>query len=214
MSTNPKTTETWHTLLPTTLGELTLVRDADAVLGLYYPRHWYLPDRASFGPRSDDGFEEVVRQLEEYLAGRRRTFELALAPHGDQFQHSVWDLVARVPYGHTVTYGDLATRLGRGTTPQEVGAAVGRNPSCIFIPCHRVVGWNNKLTGYAGGLTRKRALLDLEQSSPAALQEPQRRGCGRRERWPVRPELLDDRLTLRPLPPSTRRGASTERPET
>jgi methylated-DNA-[protein]-cysteine S-methyltransferase len=123
-----------------------------------------MPDRAEFGPRTDRGFGDVARQLEEYLSGVRKEFDLPLEAHGSAFQRRVWDLIAQVPYGQTTTYGDLARRLGGDVTAQEVGAAVGRNPFCILIPCHRVVGSTGKLTGYAGGLKRKQALLDLEQT--------------------------------------------------
>jgi methylated-DNA-[protein]-cysteine S-methyltransferase len=154
---------TRHTVLATRLGELTIVRDDTAVVGLYFPRQWYRPDPDTFGPRGDDGFDDVTAQLEEYLAGERQDFDLALRPHGDALQRRVWALIAEVPYGETTTYRDLARRLGWEANPQQVGAAVGRNPMSILVPCHRVVGSNGKLTGYAGGLWRKRALLDLEQ---------------------------------------------------
>jgi methylated-DNA-[protein]-cysteine S-methyltransferase len=159
----------WHTVVPTTLGQLTLVRNRDGLCGLYFPHHWYLPDPATFGPRSDEGFDEAVGQLGEYLGGQRRVFDLAMAPTGDEFQHRVWDLVRRVPYGDTATYGDLARHLGGDVTAQQVGAAVGRNPLCIVVPCHRVVGRDGKLTGYAGGIGRKRHLLELEQATQPAL---------------------------------------------
>lgn len=133
--------------------------------GLYFPRHWPRPDRTAFGPRSDDGFEEVARQLGEYLGGSRRAFELPVTVKGTEFDRRVWELVAQVPYGETTTYGDLARALGTGTDPRDVGAAVGRNPLCIVIPCHRVVGSTGKLTGYAGGLDRKRTLLEIEHAS-------------------------------------------------
>jgi methylated-DNA-[protein]-cysteine S-methyltransferase len=152
-----------HTLLATPLGELTVVRRADALTGLYFPGHWPKPDRASFGARTGRGFEKVARQLGEYLAGQRDTFDLRLEPRGTPFQRRVWDLIAQLPYGRTTSYGELARRLGGDATPQEVGAAAGSNPLSILIPCHRVIGSTGKLTGYAGGLARKRALLDLEQ---------------------------------------------------
>jgi methylated-DNA-[protein]-cysteine S-methyltransferase len=153
-----------HAVLATRLGELTLVRRGDRLTGLYFPHHWYMPDRAAFGPRTDAGFAEAGRQLAEYLAGTRTSFELPLEPDGTEFQRRVWELVSQIPYGQTTTYGELARRLGGGATPQEVGAAVGRNPLCILIPCHRVVASTGKLTGYAGGLHRKRLLLDLERA--------------------------------------------------
>jgi methylated-DNA-[protein]-cysteine S-methyltransferase len=151
-----------HTVLPTDLGELTVVRDEEALTGLYFPRHWPRPDRAAFGQRADEGFEEVARQLGEYLTGERSAFELPLKVTGGEFDRRVWSLIERIPYGQTATYGDLARDLGPGTDPRDVGAAVGRNPVSIVIPCHRVVGATGKLTGYAGGLARKRALLEIE----------------------------------------------------
>jgi len=152
-----------HAVLQTSLGELTVVQEGGSLTGLYFPRHWPRPDRAAFGAQSADGFAEVTRQLGEYLAGQRGTFDLPLKVSGSEFDRFVWDLISQVPYGQTTTYGELARRLGNGASPQDVGAAVGRNPLCVVIPCHRVVGSTGKLTGYAGGLARKRALLDIEQ---------------------------------------------------
>jgi methylated-DNA-[protein]-cysteine S-methyltransferase len=162
----------WHMVVSTALGELTLVRDADGLRGLYFPHHWYRPDPATFGPRRADGFEAAAGQLAEYLAGQRREFDLPLSPRGDGFQLRVWGLVRQIRYGDTVTYGALAGRLGGDVTAQQVGAAVGRNPLCIVVPCHRVVGAAGKLTGYAGGLARKRHLLDLEQTGQPPLVLP------------------------------------------
>jgi methylated-DNA-[protein]-cysteine S-methyltransferase len=157
-----------HTVHGTRLGDLTIVRDGDALTGLYFPHHWYRPGPASFGSRHDRGFDDARRQLDEYLAGTRTAFDLPLAPHGSDFQVRVWELIAAVPYGQTASYGDLARRLADGASAQasaqEVGAAVGRNPLSILIPCHRIIGSTGKLTGYAGGLKRKRLLLDLEQA--------------------------------------------------
>ena len=153
-----------HTVLATSLGELTLVRESGSLTGLYFPRHWPRPDRAAFGARGDTGFEEAARQLGEFLAGDLTSFSLPLEVKGHEFDRQVWELVARVPYGETVTYGELARSVGAGTKPQDVGAAVGRNPLCIIIPCHRVVGATGRLTGYAGGLNRKRALLEIESA--------------------------------------------------
>ncbi|OBC12462.1 hypothetical protein A5784_33295 [Mycobacterium sp. 852013-50091_SCH5140682] len=144
------------------LGRLTLVRNETGLCGLYFPHHWYRPSAATFGPQRDHGFDQVIGQLDEYLAGERTQFELALSVHGDPLQIAVWQLVARIPYGVTTTYGALAAQID-GATAQQVGAAVGRNPLSIVVPCHRVVGQGGKLTGYAGGLARKRRLLELER---------------------------------------------------
>jgi methylated-DNA-[protein]-cysteine S-methyltransferase len=163
---------TGHTVLATRLGELTVVRKSGVLTGIYFPRHWPRPDRAAFGPRTGRGFEEVASQMAEYLAGARSAFDLPFEACGTEFQRRVWDLVLKVPYGQTTTYGELARRVGQDATPQEAGAAVGRNPLCILIPCHRVIGSSGKLTGYAGGLHRKRALLEIEQASTARMRHP------------------------------------------
>ena len=153
-----------HTVLATSLGELTVVREVEAVTGLYFPRHWPRPDRTAFGPRTGEGFEDIARQLGEYLNGDRTEFELPLKVSGSEFDRRVWELIAGIPYGETTTYGEIARSLGAGTEPRDVGGAVGRNPVCIIIPCHRVIGVTGKLTGYAGGLDRKRALLEIEHA--------------------------------------------------
>ncbi len=161
-----------HTVMASPLGQLTLVRHGGRLTGLYFPRHWPRPDRAAFGARTARGFGAVQRQLAEYLAGQRTWFDLPLEPGGTGFQRRVWDLIAQVPYGRTTSYGDLARRLGGGVTPQEVGAAVGQNPLCIVIPCHRVIGSTGKLTGYAGGLQRKRVLLEMEARRSHGNERP------------------------------------------
>jgi methylated-DNA-[protein]-cysteine S-methyltransferase len=163
MKQAPVSAAATHTTIASRLGDLTVVARDGAVTGLYFPHHWYMPDRAGFGERSDVRFGDVREQLGRYLAGDRRRFDVPVRAHGDKLQERVWDLVSQISYGETVTYGELARDLGDGTTAQEVGAAVGRNPVCILIPCHRVVGAGGKLTGFAGGLQRKRFLLDLER---------------------------------------------------
>ena len=158
-----------HTVVTTRLGELTLVSENGALTGLYFPRHWPRPDRTAFGPRTDQGFDEAARQLHDYLDGRRSVFELPMTAKGSDFDVQVWKLICTVPYGQTTSYGEIARELGAGTDPRDVGAAVGRNPLCILIPCHRVVGSTGKLTGYAGGLDRKRALLEIEHAAARQL---------------------------------------------
>ncbi len=154
-----------HTITESPLGELTLVADDGRLTGVYFPHHWYAPDPATFGPRSEAGLAAARDQLAEYFAGDRTRFELALAPRGDAFQAKVWKLIADIPYGRTTTYGDLARAVGGAVTPRDVGVAVGRNPLSVVVPCHRVVGQDGRLTGYAGGLARKRFLLDLEEAA-------------------------------------------------
>jgi len=153
-----------HTLVESPIGALTLVAEDGALTGLYFPHHWYLPDPATFGPRVEHGFDEVRAQLAEYFAGQRRRFDLPLRATGDEFQLRVWALLERIEPGRTTTYGELAAELGDPRLAREVGAAVGRNPLSIVVPCHRVLGKGGKLTGYAGGLARKRFLLELERA--------------------------------------------------
>lgn len=151
-----------HTVIDSPIGELTLV-NADGVLsGLYMSDHRPAPDIDSFGERISDGFDESVAQLGEYFAGRRLHFGLPLAPIGTAFQREVWEALKRIEYGTTRTYAEVASDLGRPTAVRAVAAANARNPLCIVVPCHRVIGSGGKLTGYAGGLERKRFLLDRE----------------------------------------------------
>lgn len=156
----PRTT--WHTTMGSVLGELTLVRDDNGVRGLHFPHHRPLPSRAGFGARSTEGFEDTVTELEQYLAGTRRGFDVALAARGDELAHRVWQRVAQIGYGASATYGEIAAQIGDGVSAQQVGGAVARNPLCILVPCHRVLGHDGRLVGYAGGLPRKRHLLELE----------------------------------------------------
>lgn len=163
---------TRHTTFETSLGELTLVADSETLTGIYFPSHWHLPGRADFGPpvtvADDPLFARTAAQLQQYLDGARLTFDLPIALSGTPFQQRVWEQLKHIPYGETVTYGELATTLGE-TTAWEVGQAVGRNPVSIVVPCHRVVGKDGKLTGYAGGLARKRLLLDREETAASHL---------------------------------------------
>jgi methylated-DNA-[protein]-cysteine S-methyltransferase len=115
------------------------------------------------GARSDDALlREAESQLRAYFAGALTRFDVPLSPHGTEFQRRVWNAVAGIPYGTTTTYSAVAAALGRPTACRAVGAANGRNPLALVVPCHRVVGASGALTGYGGGLERKRALLDLE----------------------------------------------------
>jgi methylated-DNA-[protein]-cysteine S-methyltransferase len=162
-----------HAVIDSALGELTLVADGAALTGVYFRHHWYRPSADTFGRRvdaqSDQLLAEARAQLIDYLAGDRTGFDLPIALRGNDVQREVWNRLTTIPYGDTVTYGELAAKLANGSTAQQVGAAVGHNPLSIVVPCHRVVGKNGKLTGYAGGLERKKFLLDLEE--PAEVRE-------------------------------------------
>ncbi|MFR9676863.1 methylated-DNA--[protein]-cysteine S-methyltransferase [Streptomyces sp. TR06-5] len=159
-----------HTRIASPLGELTVVADGDALTALYFPGHLRMPPRETFGPREDAAFPGTRRQLAEYFAGERTVFDLPLAPRGGAFRQRVWSLLRAIPYGETRTYGDLARELGSPGLAQAVGTANGSNPLSIVVPCHRVVGADGTLTGFAGGLHRKRFLLALEEP-PAATAD-------------------------------------------
>jgi methylated-DNA-[protein]-cysteine S-methyltransferase len=163
-----------HTSIESPLGELTLIAVDGVLSGLYFPGHWYMPDADAFGHRAERGFEPAEAQLSQYFAGERTSFELETASAGNEFQRRVWEWIDRIPYGQTTTYGEIARELGdEPTLARKVGGAVGRNPLSVIIPCHRVVGKDGKLTGYAGGLERKRFLLDLEAPAATAETQPQ-----------------------------------------
>jgi methylated-DNA-[protein]-cysteine S-methyltransferase len=163
--------DTRHVVVDTLLGKITLVASGGSVVGLYFAHHWYLPARDTLGaevPVADDALLSLAAgQLDEYLAGERTSFDLPTATSGDPFQERVWRLLRDIPRGETVTYGELAVQLGDKALAQSVGQAVGRNPLSVIVPCHRVVGADGRLTGYAGGLKRKQFLLDLEEPALA-----------------------------------------------
>ena len=156
-----------HTVVETDLGPITLVAKDETITGLYFRHHIRRPSQESFGTEVlesvDPLLHNAARQVRDYLAGVRAEFDLPLAGDGDAFQHAVWNLVAGIPRGETTTYGRIAEQLGDRRLAQQVGQAVGANPLCIFVTCHRVVGASGSLTGYAGGLKRKQALLGLEE---------------------------------------------------
>ncbi|WP_033293573.1 methylated-DNA--[protein]-cysteine S-methyltransferase [Amycolatopsis jejuensis] len=151
-----------HTVAASPIGDLTLVADGSALVGIYFDGHSRTPRFPDFGPRADAAFAGAIRQLGEYFTGQRRTFDLELDLRGSAFEQRVWQLLTRIPYGETRTYGDLAAELGDPGAAQAVGNANGWNPISIVVPCHRVVGSGGGLTGYAGGVDRKRFLLHLE----------------------------------------------------
>jgi methylated-DNA-[protein]-cysteine S-methyltransferase len=152
-------------------GQMLLVAAAEAISGVYFDGQKYHPQ---VGPewRRDvrhARLRQVKRELAEYFGGERKHFEIALAPKGTPFQRSVWKAISTVSFGKTISYGELARRAGCTGSARAAGAATGRNPISIIVPCHRIVGSNGSLTGYAGGLERKRALLALESGIPDLL---------------------------------------------
>jgi len=159
-----------HTIIDSPLGPLTLVNRDGVLSRIFMERRWTRPDRTSFGPRTEEGFEEATKQLNAYFAGERTDFALPLAAEGDDFDKQVWQELTTIPYGETRSYGQVAAALGDRTLAKAVGAANARNPICVIVPCHRVIGADGSLTGYAGGLQRKAFLLALE--NPARAMQP------------------------------------------
>lgn len=144
--------------VPTPLGPLLLVSDGEALVGAAF-------DAEDGGEGGADGvLETAAAELRAYFGGGRAPFTVPVRPQGTPFQERVWAALCEIPHGETVAYGDLARRLGDPGAAQAVGAANGRNPVAVVVPCHRVVGAGGALVGYAGGLERKRALLDLESA--------------------------------------------------
>jgi methylated-DNA-[protein]-cysteine S-methyltransferase len=144
------------------VGSLTLRCDQGALTSISFsggsPAIPHLPDPR----RAPEPLREAARQLQAYFAGELSQFDLALAPAGTPFQQDVWAVLRKIPYGETASYGEIARLLGNGTAYRAVGAANGRNPIPIIIPCHRVIGSDGSLTGFGGGLAIKRQLLELE----------------------------------------------------
>ncbi len=161
-----------HATLRTSLGDLLVVADTDGLTGIYFPGHWHPPATDSLGievdAAADPLFAELGSQLVEYLDGRRAEFDVPTSASGDAFEQAVWAMLREIPFGATTTYGAIADRLGDRNLSRRVGYAVGHNPISILVPCHRVVGADGSLTGYAGGLERKRLLLELEGAAVVA----------------------------------------------
>ncbi len=143
----------------TPLGPVLMVLRDGALAGLYLGEHRH---EKMVGERDDEAFGEVRRQLEAYFSGQLRTFSLRLDGAGTDFQRAVWKALCDIPYGETINYGELAKRIGNPRASRAVGLANGKNPISIIVPCHRVIGANGSLTGYSGGIERKRWLLEHE----------------------------------------------------
>jgi methylated-DNA-[protein]-cysteine S-methyltransferase len=156
-----------HTVVESPIGDLTLVANDGRLTGLYMEQHRRRPPVSTFGERVSSGFEVMKEQLAEYFAGKRAEFSLDLDPRGNEFQMSVWNRLQAIPYGETRSYGQIAQELGDRSLAQDVGAANALNPLAIVVPCHRVIGSDGKLVGYAGGLERKAFLLQLENPERA-----------------------------------------------
>ncbi|MCE2560078.1 MAG: methylated-DNA--[protein]-cysteine S-methyltransferase [Acidobacteria bacterium] len=158
-------TATYHDF-HTPIGTLRLVGDEDSIDRIDLPNRAAEPPDPAWTPSNGAlpaALAEAKRQLGEYFDGKRREFDLPLALEGTEFQRCVWTELRRIPFGETISYGELATRIGKPTASRAVGAANGRNPVPVVVPCHRVIGGDGRLTGFGGGLPAKQALLDMER---------------------------------------------------
>lgn len=159
---------TYYSLLPSPFGELLLLGNGAALTAVYMPPHRHAPQldspQGQSWRRDDALFRGAAAQLDAYFAGELQAFDLPLAASGTPFQQKVWAALRDIPFGQTCSYGQLAQRIGTPGASRAVGLANGRNPLSIIVPCHRVIGANGSLTGYGGGLERKRWLLAHEQA--------------------------------------------------
>ncbi len=153
---------TFYATMDSPLGELLLTGDGRHLTGLYMTPHTHGPERDPAWVHDRAAFDGAIRQLQEYFDGQRVTFEIPLAADGTEFQRRVWMALRDIPFAQTVTYGDIAREIGNPKGVRAVGLANGRNPISIIVPCHRVIGHNGTLTGYGGGIERKRWLLEHE----------------------------------------------------
>lgn len=155
-----------HKLIPSPVGKLKLVVSARGLTAILWENDD--PERVPCEPsresHDDPVLNEAERQLKEYFEGKRTCFSLPLDPHGTEFQKRVWAALRAIPFGKTRTYGEIAREIGKPTASRAVGAANGKNPLSIVVPCHRVIGASGELTGFAGGLEAKARLLALEQA--------------------------------------------------
>ncbi len=157
----------WHTVIASPIGPLTLIAADGRLAGMHMEITRYEPDAGTLGTALDRDAEPVLaaaaRQLDAYFDGELTSFDLPLTLDGSPFQRTVWAALQNIPYGETISYGELARRIGQPSASRAVGLANGKNPVSIVVPCHRVIGADGSLTGYGGGMDRKRFLLGLEQ---------------------------------------------------
>ena len=158
-----KSTAPYFSQLDSPLGSLLLLGHPQALTGLYMHEHRHQPPTPAGCRRNDAAFRQVREQLLAYFAGELQTFDVAVAGEGSPFQRKVWQALVKIPFGVTESYGGLARRIGNANASRAVGLANGKNPISIIVPCHRVIGMNGSLTGYGGGLERKKWLLEHER---------------------------------------------------
>ena len=158
-----KTSAPYYSELDSPVGSLLLLGDEQRLTGLYMHEQRHRPPLPDGCRRNDKAFAHVREQLKQYFAGKLQQFEVELAGEGSPFQRTVWKALRQIPFGVTESYGGLARRIGNANASRAVGLANGKNPIGIIVPCHRVVGANGSLTGYGGGLDRKKWLLEHER---------------------------------------------------
>ena len=159
-----------YVIVESPIGPLTMVAEDGDLTGLYMDEQSHRPGGETFGFPGDadaEPFASAAKQLMAYFSGELTSFDLPLAPEGTPFQRRVWAALQTIPYGQTRSYGELARQIGSESASRAVGLANGKNPIALVIPCHRVIGADGSLTGYGGGLDRKRFLLDLEAKATA-----------------------------------------------
>lgn len=154
--------ENVYTILSSKLGDVTIQANNDGLLGIWFETYTTKPQELGREDRKHNVLAEACKQLTEYFEGSRKTFDVPLAAKGTDFQKQVWQALTQIPFGETWSYQDLANTIGNPKAVRAVGLANGKNPISVIVPCHRVIGKSGKLTGYAGGLERKEALLKLE----------------------------------------------------
>jgi methylated-DNA-[protein]-cysteine S-methyltransferase len=179
------------------LGQMLVRGDGQFVIGLFMPDHkgGHRPDPS--WQLADEPFAAIHEQLAEYFAGERRQFTVPLRMTGTPFQRRVWQELVRIPFGATISYAELARRIGQPTASRAVGHANSRNPVSILVPCHRVIGANGKLTGYAGGIDRKQWLLDWERHAVSQMLAEE---CPRRAVGMAHSEVVDSRTEAETKP--------------
>ena len=158
-----RTEMTFYSYFQSPLGPLLLVSSSAALTQINFPNNERASQPEPEWQKDEQRLREVVRQLHAYFSGELESFDVELAPQGTHFQQKVWKELLEIPYGETISYGELARRIGNPNASRAVGLANGSNPIPIIIPCHRVIGSNGKLTGYGGGLPTKEKLLALEK---------------------------------------------------
>lgn len=171
-ATTKETVPNQHSIIKSPIGDLMLVTDDSALNGLYFIGRDHIPAVSKNWTLNGKHpvLQQAAKQLQEYFNGKRTEFSIPLRLTGTDFQEKVWREITRIPYGETINYTELAKRAGKPDAIRAAGAATGRNPISIIVPCHRVMGKNGNMTGFAGGLERKRHLLDLENPNAELLK--------------------------------------------